>query len=77
MAKERLWLQKCCVDVSAADAFCSGMFSVAWMVWHLPLFFVAGAGQTTMDIGLYAIEIVGLSFSLGALRRINKSVFLY
>ena len=52
------------------------IFSVIWLVWHLPLFFIAGTGQTTMDIGLYAIGIVGLSFALSALWKVTKSVFL-
>lgn len=50
--------------------------SIIWAVWHLPLFFIAGTAQSTMNFGLFAIGITGLTFALGALRKITKSVFL-
>lgn len=50
--------------------------SVIWAVWHLPLFFIAGTGQSAMNSELFSIGIVGLTFALGALRKITKSVFL-
>lgn len=50
--------------------------SAIWAVWHLPLFFIAGAGQSEMSFGLFAIGVIGLTFALGALRKITKSVFL-
>ncbi len=50
--------------------------SVIWAVWHLPLFFIAGTGQDAMDFWPFALGGVGLTFALGALRRITGSVFL-
>ncbi len=50
--------------------------SAIWAVWHLPLFFIAGTGQQGTSFLLFAISIIGLTFALGALRKITKSVFL-
>ncbi len=50
--------------------------SVIWAVWHLPLFFIAGTGQQGTSFLLFSISVIGLTFALGALRKITKSVFL-
>jgi membrane protease YdiL (CAAX protease family) len=47
-----------------------------WAVWHLPLFFITSAGQYGDNFGLFAIGVLGLSFALGAVRRISGGVFL-
>jgi len=50
--------------------------AVIWSVWHLPLFFIPGAGQYGNNFGLFVISVVGLSFAIGAIRKISNSVFL-
>jgi len=50
--------------------------SVIWSLWHLPIFFVPGTSQYGTDFLLYAIDIVGLTFALGAIKKISNNVFL-
>jgi len=50
--------------------------AVIWSLWHLPIFFVPGTNQYGTNFLLYAIDIVGLTFALGAIRKISNSVFL-
>ena len=47
-----------------------------WLIWHLPLFFIAGSGQSNMTFSLFAIFIYGGSFSLAAIFKISNSVWL-
>jgi membrane protease YdiL (CAAX protease family) len=47
-----------------------------WLIWHLPLFFIAGSGQSKMTFSLFAIFIYGGSFALSAIFRISNSVWL-
>jgi membrane protease YdiL (CAAX protease family) len=47
-----------------------------WAVWHLPLFFIPGVSQYGTNFGIFAIGVVGLTFVLGAIRKITGSVFL-
>jgi membrane protease YdiL (CAAX protease family) len=47
-----------------------------WAIWHLPLFFIPGVSQYGTSFGLFAIFILGLTFALGAIRKITKNVFL-
>jgi membrane protease YdiL (CAAX protease family) len=47
-----------------------------WAIWHLPLFFVPGLSQYGTNFGIFAIGVVGLTFVLGAIRKITGSVFL-
>lgn len=46
-----------------------------WSVWHLPLWFVDGASQQSINFGLFLILGVFLSFWLGALYRVTKNTF--
>jgi len=64
------------LDAKVGHVLSSMLVSVIWAAWHLPLFFIAGTGQSEMNFGVFAIGIVGLTFALGALRKITKSVFL-
>lgn len=50
--------------------------SVIWAVWHLPLFYLVGTSQYQTNFWLFAIDIVGLTFALGAIRKISNNVFL-
>jgi len=47
-----------------------------WLIWHLPLFFIAGSGQSYMTFSLFAIFIYGGSFALAAIFKISNSVWL-
>lgn len=64
------------LDEKIGYALSAIIVSAIWAVWHLPLFFIAGAGQSEMSFGLFAIGVIGLTFVLGALKKITKSVFL-
>lgn len=47
-----------------------------WAVWHLPLFFVEGVNQYTMNFWSFAIWVMGLAFALAVLYRLSKSIWL-
>jgi membrane protease YdiL (CAAX protease family) len=47
-----------------------------WAVWHLPLFFIQGVAQYEMNFLIFSISVIGLTFILGAIRKITGSVFL-
>jgi membrane protease YdiL (CAAX protease family) len=47
-----------------------------WAAWHLPLFFIPGVLQYGTSFWLFAIFVFGLTFALGAIRKITKNVFL-
>ena len=47
-----------------------------WALWHLPLFFIQGVGQYGTSFGIFTIGVIGLTFVLGAIRKITGSVFL-
>jgi len=42
----------------------------------LPLFFIKGVSQYGTSFGLFAISIIGMTFIIGAIRKITGSVFL-
>ncbi|MFT3984726.1 MAG: CPBP family intramembrane metalloprotease [Lachnospiraceae bacterium] len=50
--------------------------AVIWSIWHLPLFFIKGTSQYSSDFWLFAISVLGLTFALGAIRKISGNVFL-
>ncbi len=54
----------------------AAIVSVIWAMWHLPLFYIPGTVQYTSDFWPFAILTVGLTFALGAIRKISDSVFL-
>jgi membrane protease YdiL (CAAX protease family) len=64
------------LDAKVGYILSSIVVSAIWAVWHLPLFFIAGTGQSDMNFGFFIIGIIGLTFALGALRKVTKSVFL-
>jgi membrane protease YdiL (CAAX protease family) len=47
-----------------------------WAIWHLPLFFIPGVSQYGTNFGVFTIFVFGLTFALGAIRKITKNVFL-
>ena len=52
------------------------IFGTIWVLWHLPLFFMDGVAQQSMNFGLYFIFMLGYAFSLAAIRRLTGSVWL-
>lgn len=46
-----------------------------WAVWHLPLWFVVGSTQQSINFGLFALSTVMLAFWLGCIYRRTGSVF--
>ncbi len=46
-----------------------------WMLWHVPLWFVVGASQQSMNFALYAIYGLILSFWLATIHKKTNSVF--
>lgn len=47
---------------------------MTWAVWHLPLWFVAGSGQSAFPFYVFAVSCVVLSFALAAIRKKTQSV---
>lgn len=50
--------------------------AVIWWVWHLPLFFIPGVGQYGADFLVFGINVLGLTFALGAVKRCTGSTWL-
>jgi membrane protease YdiL (CAAX protease family) len=50
--------------------------AVIWSVWHLPIFFIEGSSQNTMNFFIFSIGSLGLSFAYAAIYRISRSVWL-
>ena len=48
---------------------------VVWAIWHLPLWFVVGSNQQTMDFGRFVFEVIAMSFWLACIYNRTKSVF--
>ena len=57
-------------------ALASAIVGVVWTVWHLPLFFIEGSSQNSMNFGIFFIGTIGLSFTYAAVYRLSKSVWL-
>lgn len=51
------------------------MTGCIWMAWHIPLWFVEGTSQQSMNFGLYFIYGLILSFWLATIHKKTKSVF--
>ena len=50
------------------------IIGLIWAVWHLPLFFLEGASQAGMNFPFYIANVVLLSFTITAIRRLSDSV---
>ncbi len=50
--------------------------AIIWWTWHLPMFFIAGSGQSEMSFILFSLFIFGQSFSLAAIFKMSKNVWL-
>lgn len=47
-----------------------------WAVWHLPLFFIQGTVQSSLNFGFFTIMVFGMSFALSSIYRLSKSIWL-
>jgi len=50
--------------------------AVVWSVWHLPLWFISGTFQSGISFLFFSISVVGMTFSLAAIKKITDNVFL-
>lgn len=48
---------------------------VVWWVWHLPLFFIHGTANQSMNFFLFGILCLALSYALATVRRTSNGVF--
>ena len=49
---------------------------VIWAFWHLPLFYIPGVNQYGKNFIGFTVLAIGLSFMLGAIRKVTGSVWL-
>ena len=49
---------------------------IVWSIWHLPAFFIQDSPQADMNIFIFSIISIGVSFAYAAVYRISKSVWL-
>ncbi len=64
------------LDKKYGFIFSSIFVAVIWSVWHLPLFFIPAVAQYGANFGLFALQILGSSFVMGAIRKISGRVSL-
>jgi len=55
--------------------FASIFTGCLWAIWHLPLFFMDGMNKG-MNFGFFLINVISMSFMLGAIYRISNSLWL-
>lgn len=49
--------------------------SVIWWLWHLPIFFIKGTANYTMNYFMFGIMCLMLSYALATIRKVSKGVF--
>lgn len=49
---------------------------IIWSIWHLPLFYIPGVGQYNESFLIFAIYVIGISFTYGAIKKVTGSTFL-
>ena len=54
----------------------SVIVGMIWTAWHIPVFLPQGRIASLSWFGLFSINCIGLSFALGAIMKITKSVWL-
>lgn len=54
----------------------SFLTAAVWWLWHAPLFQIQGVSQYGADFLAFGIQVLGLSFALGAVRKVTGSVWL-
>lgn len=49
---------------------------IVWIIWHMPLWLIAGTYQYGSSLSMFFILVFGLSFSLALIRKTTGSIFL-
>lgn len=49
---------------------------VIWAIWHLPLWFIDGTNQQSMNFIWFCINTIMLSFFIGSVTYVSKSIFM-
>lgn len=49
--------------------------AVIWWLWHLPIFFIKGTANYTMNYFMFGIMCLMLSYALATIRKVSKGVF--
>ena len=49
---------------------------VIWAVWHLPLWFIDGTNQQSMNFMWFCINTIMLSFFIGSVTYVSQSIFM-
>lgn len=49
---------------------------IIWAIWHLPLWFIDGTHQQTMNFMWFCINTIMLSFFIGSVTYISESIFM-
>lgn len=56
--------------------FTTIIISIIWWLWHLPLFFINGAGQYGTNFFAFGVSVLGVSFALATVKKNTNSVWL-
>ncbi len=49
---------------------------IIWAIWHLPLWFIDGTNQQSMNFIWFCINTIMLSFFIGSVTYVSKSIFM-
>ena len=49
---------------------------IIWAIWHLPLWFIDGTHQQTMNFMWFCTNTIMLSFFIGSVTYVSKSIFM-
>jgi membrane protease YdiL (CAAX protease family) len=50
--------------------------AVIWIIWHLPLWFISGTSQFATSFLMFAVAVLGMTFTLAVIRRFTHNVFM-
>ena len=64
-------LEKKCPHIIAAISV-----GIIWAIWHLPLWFIDGTNQQSMNFIWFCINTIMLSFFIGSVTYVSKSIFM-
>ena len=49
--------------------------SIIWWLWHLPIFFIQGTANASMNYFFFGIMCLSLSYALAIIRKVSNGVF--
>ncbi len=52
------------------------LVGIVWACWHVPLWFIEGSNQQSMNYGWFFIYAITLSFFIGSVRYVSQSIFM-